>query len=176
LRFYPRWTKLVHWRASDMKKWICWIVVLVVAGCALWIQRSKSASAKSVEADETLGDQLLTVEQQFWESWKNGEPQVFQELMTGDAVFFGQYGVASKSEILRQQKESVEACKVESYRLTNPRAVNIDDNAAILLYEAEQHATCGGAKVQPFMHGSSVYVKRAGKWLNLYRSEVPPAR
>jgi hypothetical protein len=159
-----------------MKKWICWNVVLAVAGGALWIQRTESASAKSVEAGATLADQLLTVEQQFWESWKNGEPQVFQELMTGDAVFFGQYGVGSKSEVLQEQKESVGACKVESYLLTNPRAVTIDDSAAILLYEAEQHATCGGAIVQPFMHGSSVYVKRAGKWLNLYRSEVPPAR
>ena len=159
-----------------MKKWICCNVLLAVAGSALWIQRTESAPAKSVELHATLADQLLTVERQFWESWKKGEPQVFQELMTGDAVFFGQYGVASKTEIMQQERESVEACKVESYLLTNPRAVPIDDSAAILLYEAEQHATCGGAKVQPFMHGSSVYVKRAGKWLNLYRSEVPPAR
>ena len=159
-----------------MKKWICWNVVLAVAGGTLWIQRTESASAKSVEAGATLADQLLTVENQFWESWKNGKPQVFQELMTGDAVYFGQYGVASKSEVPQEQKESVGACKVESYLLTNPRAVPIDDSAAILLYEAEQHATCGEAIVQPFMHGSSVYVKRAGKWLNLYRSEVPPAR
>jgi hypothetical protein len=160
----------------DMKKWICCNVVLVVAGGALLIQRTNSASAKTVEAEVTLADQLLRVERQFWESWKKGEPQVFQELMTDDAVFFGQYGVASKAEIMQQARESVEACKVENYRLTNPRAVPIDDSAAILLYEAEQHATCGGAKVQPFMHGSSVYVRRAGKWLNLYRSEVPPAR
>jgi hypothetical protein len=158
-----------------MKKWICWIVVLAVVAGVIWIRRTKSASAKSVEAHATLADRLLTVEIQFWESWKNGKPQVFQELMTGDAVFFGQYGVASKAEILQAQKESAEACKVEGYLLTNPRTVTIDDGAAILLYEAEQHATCGGAKVQPFMHGSSVYVKRAGKWLNLYRSEVPPA-
>jgi hypothetical protein len=159
-----------------MKKWICWNVVLAVVAGGFWMQRTKSASAKSVEADATLADQLLTVERQFWESWKNGKPQVFQELMTGDAVFFGQYGVASKAEIMQAQKESVEACKVESYLLTNPRAVPIDDGAAILLYEAEQHATCGGATVHPFMHGSSVYVKRSGKWLNVYRSEVPPAK
>ena len=96
--------------------------------------------------------------------------------MTSDAVFFGQYGVSSKTEIMQQQKESVESCKVESYLLTDPRAIRIDKDAAILLYEARQNATCGGVKVLPIMHGSSVYARRAGKWLNLYRSEVPPAQ
>jgi hypothetical protein len=77
---------------------------------------------------------------------------------------------------MQQQEQSVQVCKVESFALTNPRAIRIDDNAAILLHEAEQHATCGGGTAQPLMHGSSVYAKRAGKWINLYRSEVPPAQ
>ena len=77
---------------------------------------------------------------------------------------------------MQQQKESVESCKVESYLLTDPRAIRIDKDAEILLYEARQNATCGGVKVLPIMHGSSVYARRAGKWLNLYRSEVPPAQ
>ncbi len=117
----------------------------------------------------------MRVETQLWESWKNGKPEVFDEIMTDDAVFFGQYGVASKSDILTQQRESVGQCKIKSYALTNARTIRIDDNSAILLYEAEQHAACGGAPVKPLMHGSSVYVKRVSKWMNAFRSEVPPA-
>jgi len=159
-----------------MKNWICWNVMLAVAVGVIWAQRTQTASAKGVKANASLAEQLLKVEEKFWESWKNGKPQVFDDLMTGDAVFFGQYGVASKAEIMQQQKESVDACKVESYALTNPRAIPLDENSAILLYEATQNATCGGIKVQPLMHGSSVYVQRSGKWLNIYRSEVPPAK
>lgn len=122
-----------------------------------------------------LVDELMRVETQLWESWKNGKPEVFDEIMTDDAVFFGQYGVASKSDILTQQRESVGQCKIKSYALTNARTIRIDDNSAILLYEAEQHAACGGAPVKPLMHGSSVYVKRVSKWMNAFRSEVPPA-
>ena len=130
----------------------------------------------AVQIKGSLLDELLSVESRFWESWKNGKPEVFQELMTEDAVFFGEYGVANKAEIMQEQEQSVKACKVESYTLRNPRVIPIDASSAILLYEAEQHATCGGAKVQPFMRGSSVYVNRQGKWLNVYRSEVPPAK
>lgn len=122
-----------------------------------------------------LVDELMRVETQLWESWKNGRPEVFDEIMTDDAVFFGQYGVASKSDILTEQRASVGQCKIESYALTSARTIRIDDNSAILLYEAEQHATCGGAPVKPLMHASSVYVKRASKWMNVFRSEVPRA-
>ena len=156
-------------------KWTCWVILATLATTLFCMGRT-AASAKSMQSGAALAEQLLTVEKQFWESWKNGNPQVFQELMADDAVFFGQYGMSSKVEIMQQQKESVGSCKVESYVLSDPRAIRIDDDAAILLYEARQDATCGGAKVQPLMHGSSVYARRAGKWVNLYRSEVPPAQ
>jgi hypothetical protein len=168
-----------------MKKWFVVCVLVALAAGVFAIQRAQPASVQmtgnggspvEVSADGALADELLAVETQFWESWKNGKPEVFKELMANDAVFFGQFGVAPKDAILQQQAESVQVCKVESYALTSPRAIRIDENAAIFLYEAEQHAICGGGKVQPVMHGSSVYVKRGGKWINLYRSEVPPAQ
>lgn len=126
-------------------------------------------------ADDSLVSQLITAERRLWDAWKNGKPEVWRQNLRDDAVFFGQYGVAPKSELVAEQKESIISCKVESYSLTDPRAIRLDDNSAILLYEAEQHAVCGGATVQPRMHGSSVYVLREGKWLNVFRSEVPPA-
>jgi Domain of unknown function (DUF4440) len=156
-------------------KWMYWIIPFAVATTPFAIERT-SASPSGTQSAVALADQLLSVEKQFWESWKHGKPEVFQELMTDDAIFFGQYGVSSKAEIVQQQKESVGSCQVESYALTDPRVIRIDDEAAILLYEARQDATCGGVKVQPIMHGSSVFARRAGKWLNLYRSEVPPAQ
>jgi hypothetical protein len=155
-----------------MKMAICGGLLMVLGAASVLFGMAKHAAASRSTA---LVDELLRVENQLWDSWKDGKPVVFDQLMTDDAVFFGPYGVASKSDVLAEQRESVGQCKVESYALTNPRAIRIDDNAAILLYEAEQHASCGGAPVKPLMHGSSVYVKRAGKWMNVFRSEVPPA-
>jgi hypothetical protein len=159
-----------------MKRLICWSVVTALAAAGALAQQTKPPSVEDMQGISALAGQLLTVEKRFWESWKNHKPEAFQELMTDDAVFFGQYGVASKAEIIDEQKGSVQSCTVESYALTNPCAIPIDATSAILLYEAEQHATCGGVKVQPFMHGSSVYVRHGGKWMSVYRSEVPPAK
>jgi hypothetical protein len=148
-----------------MKRLIRWGLptALVAAGVLAAAQKHPTSPNGT-----PLVDELMRVETQLWESWKNGKPEVFDEIMTDDAVFFGQYGVASKSDILTQQRESVGQCKIKSYALTNARTIRIDDDSAILLYEAEQHAACGGAPVKPLMHGSSVYVKRASKWMNVF--------
>ncbi|MHB8526973.1 MAG: nuclear transport factor 2 family protein [Candidatus Acidiferrales bacterium] len=122
-----------------------------------------------------LTAELVAAEKEFWEAWKDKQPKRFAAAMADDAVFFGLYGVTGKAESVAEQRDSVKTCNVKSYDLTNPRVIPIDANAAILLYDAEQHAICGGQAVQPFMHGESVYARRNGRWINLLRSEVPAA-
>jgi hypothetical protein len=122
-----------------------------------------------------LTAELVAAEKEFWEAWKNKQPDRFAAAMADDAVFFGLYGTTGKAESVNEQRDSVKSCQVASYALTNPRVIPIDADAAILLYDAEQHAICGGQPVQPFMHGESVYALRHGRWINLLRSEVPAA-
>ena len=126
-------------------------------------------------SSDKLTAELLAAEKEFWEAWKNKQPDRFASAMADDAVFFGLYGTTGKAESIAEQRDSVKSCQVASYALTNPRVIPIDADAAILLYDAEQHAICGGQPVHPFMHGESVYALRNGRWMNLLRSEVPAA-
>src|SRR5579864_5977885 len=89
--------------------------------------------------DRSTAD-LLAAEREFWEAWKNKQPDRFASAMADDAVFFGLYGTTGKAESVNEQRDSVNSCQVASYALTNPRAILIDASAAILLYDAEQHA------------------------------------
>lgn len=132
-------------------------------------------SQMSSVSDAKLTSDLLAAERAFWEAWKNKQPDRFAAAMADDAVFFGLYGTTGKAESVNEQRDSVNSCQVTTYALTNPRVIPIDADAAILLYDAEQHAVCGGQPVQPFMHGESVYALRSGRWMNLLRSEVPAA-
>ena len=136
---------------------------------------SRMFSQMSSASNAKLTADLLAAEREFWEAWKNKQPDRFAAAMADDAVFFGLYGTTGKAESVAEQRDSVNSCQVASYALTNPRVIPIDANAAILLYDAEQHAICGGQPVQPFMHGESVYALRNGRWINLLRSEVPAA-
>lgn len=131
--------------------------------------------SQSSGSNTKLTADLLAAEREFWDSWKNKQPDRFASALADDAVFFGLYGTTGKAESVNEQRDSVNSCQVASYALTNARAIPIDASAAILLYDAEQHAVCGGQPVHPFMHGESVYAFRNGRWINLLRSEVPAA-
>lgn len=137
--------------------------------------RQITSSQINNSSNAKLTTELVAVEKEFWEAWKNKQPDRFAAALADDAIFFGLYGTTGKSESVNEQRDSVKTCEVKSYALTNLRSIPIDANAAILLYDAEQHAICGGQAVQPFMHGESVYVRRNGRWINLLRSEVPAA-
>ncbi|MHB8756166.1 MAG: nuclear transport factor 2 family protein [Candidatus Acidiferrales bacterium] len=134
-----------------------------------------TSSQVNNSSNAKLTAELVAAEKEFWEAWKNKQPNRFAAAMADNAVFFGLYGTTGKAESVAEQRDSVKTCTVKSYALTNLRSIPIDANAAILLYNAEQHAICGGQAVQPFMHGESVYARRNGRWINLLRSEVPAA-
>ncbi len=136
---------------------------------------SRMPSQMSSASNAKLTSELLAAERVFWEAWKNKQPDRFASAMADDAVFFGLYVTTGKAESVAEQRDAVKSCQVASYALTNPRVISIDANAAILLYDAEQHAICGGQPVHPYMHGESVYALRHGRWINLLRSEVPAA-
>lgn len=139
------------------------------------VAASAPQAAAPSDKNDKLTAELVAAEKEFWEAWKNKQPERFARAMSGDAVFFGIYGVTGRSELLGEQNDSTQTCHVKSYSLTNLRSIPIDRDAAILLYDAEQHATCGDQPVTPFMHGESVYARRHGRWINILRSEVPAA-
>ena len=162
-----------------MKSALCCVAV----ACSLFASfsfanaapRRSTAPQTVAAATDKLTAALVAVEKEFWEAWKNKQPDRFANAMADEAVFFGLYGASDKSEMLDEQRDSVKTCVVKSYALTNLRSISIDRDAAILLYDAEQHATCGDQPVHPFMHGESVYARRHGRWINVLRSEVPAA-
>lgn len=158
-----------------------WTTTFVTLFCSLFVclpsagatPRHATAPQAIASSSDKLTAALAAAEKEFWEAWKNKQPDRFANAMADDAVFFGTYGVAGKSELLSEQRDSVKSCVVKSYTLTNLRSIRIDANSAILFYDAEQRATCGDQPVHPFMHGESVYARRHGRWLNILRSEVP---
>jgi|SRR5579872_1456684 len=150
-------------------------IALLLTGLGDNLRSAGSHPQLANSSSDKLTAELLAAEKEFWEAWKNKQPDRFASAMADDAVFFGLYGTTGKTESVSEQRDSVNSCQVASYALTNPRVISIDANAAILLYDAEQHAVCGGQPVHPFMHGESVYALRNGRWINLLRSEVPAA-
>jgi len=150
-----------------MKKLIMIMAIAIAASSAAFGQMKSKATNNSVEA------QLIALEKQSWEEWKNKNGTFFQTFLTDEAVNVGVGGLSNKSQIV---KSTTSDCEIKSFSVDNFKVVMLDKDAALLTYTAMQDGVCGGRTIPAKVLASSVYVKRGGKWLNAFYQETPPAQ
>jgi hypothetical protein len=143
------------------------IVMIAIAASFVAFGQMKASKDKnnSVEA------QLITLEKQSWEAWKNRNGGFFQSFLSDDTVSVGNTGVGDKSQIVKATSGS--DFEVKSYSLDNFKLTMLEKNTAILTYKATQDVTCNGKTELAMMWASSVFVKRSGKWLAAFHQETP---
>lgn len=150
-----------------MKKLIMIMAIAIAASSAAFGQMKSKATNNSVDT------QLIALEKQSWEEWKNKNGTFFQTLLTDEAVNVGVGGLSNKSQIVKSTSSD---CEIKSFSVDNFKVVMLDKDAALLTYTAMQDGVCGGRTIPAKVFASSVYVKRGGKWLNAFYQETPPAQ
>jgi thymidine kinase len=145
-----------------MKKIFVFMMIAIAASSAVFGQMKSKGNGNSVEA------QLIALEKQAWEEWKNKNRGFVQNFLADDAFFVYADGIVDKSQIVK----SIGSCEIKSYSLDNFKFQMLDKNAALLTYTAMQDAVCGGKTQPASVRSTSVYVKRGGKWLNAFYTET----
>lgn len=112
--------------------------------------------------------QIIALEKQAWEAWKNKDLAFFQSYLTDDALSVNAGGVFHKAQIL----EYYGSCEVKSYSLDNFKFRQLEKNSALITFTAVQDAVCDGNPTPKAVRSTSVYVKRGGKWLNALYMET----
>ncbi len=148
-----------------MKK-IIMILMIAVGVSSVAYGQTKMSKDPKVEA------QIIALEKQAWEAWKNKDLAFFQTYLTADALSVNTDGVFDKAQIL----EYYASCDVKNYSLDNFKFRMIEKNSALITFTANQDAVCGGKQNSLTVRASSVYVKRGGKWLNALYMETPTAQ
>jgi hypothetical protein len=146
-----------------MKK-ISMLMMIMIAASSVILGQMKTK-----DADNSVEAQLIKIEKQSWEERKNKNRAFVQTFLSEEAFFVYGDGVVDKTQIVK----AVGNCEIKSFSLDNFKFLSLDKNAALLSYTAAQDVVCGG-KIQPAtVRSTSVYVKRGGKWLNTFYSEIP---
>jgi hypothetical protein len=136
---------------------------------AIAIAVSSAAFGQTKAKDNSVETQIVALEKQAWEAWKNKNRDFVQNYLSDEAFFVYGDGIVDKAQIVK----AVGTCEFKSYTLDNFKFLSLDKNAALLTYTAAQDIVCGG-KTQPAMvRSTSLYVKRGGKWLSAFYTETP---
>lgn len=142
------------------------LVLLVSAGVASAQTNEKGSKA----GKSSVEDQLISMEKQAWEAWKNKNGGYFQTFLADDAVLISGSGVEGKAAAVKSISSM--PCEVRGYSLDNFKLIMIEKNTALLTYSAKQDYSCNGKAGPPQVWASSIFVKRGGKWLNISHQET----
>ena len=126
------------------------------------------ACAAESSADEAA---VRALEARSWVAWQNHDAAFFEQFLSDDHVEIHGYGVAGKAAVVEGVRSPY--CKVQSYALGPLTVTVVSADSMLVTYRAEQDTTCGTARVPSPVWASSLYARRAGRWVNVLYQHTP---
>jgi hypothetical protein len=120
--------------------------------------------------DETLIRQL---ESESWIAWKTHDAAFFEKFLADDHVEVHGYGITDRTAVIAGVRSPL--CVVQTYSLGPFTVTKTSADSVLVTYRAEQDTLCGGARVPSPVWATSLYVKRAGRWVNVLYQHTPAA-
>ena len=140
-----------------------------IAATALFAAET-SAQTALASSDETL---IRELEAKSWVAWKSRDASFFEQFLSEDHVEVHPYGIVGKAAVVDGVRSP--ACVVQAYSLGPLSLTRVSADTVLVTYRAEQNTTCGEQKVPSPVWATSLYAKRAGRWVNVMYQHTPAA-
>lgn len=144
------------------------ILMIAIAATSVVFGQTKMSDAEKTKA------QLIKMEKQAWESWKNSNGNYFKSYLADTAVIVRASGRFDKAQTVKSFSSG--SCEVRSVSLDNFNLVMPQEKTAILTYKAVQDVTCDGTLLPSTVWASTVLIKKNGNWLATFHQETPTAK
>jgi hypothetical protein len=131
----------------------------------------ESSSSGTLSAPDEAS--IRELEARSWVAWKGHDAAFFEQFLAEDHVEVHAHGIVGKAAVLAGVRSPV--CVVQSYSLGALALTRVSADAVLVTYRAEQDTSCGGAKVPSPVWATSLYAKRAGRWVNVLYQHTPVA-
>ena len=117
--------------------------------------------------DEAAQKALIANERALLTAVAKNDKAAFQSLVEPDGVWATVTGFVPMGPLANGLTEF----EMPNWTIENPRVVWTDGNAALLLYIRTGGGSFGGRTLPPMMLASTLWTKRAGKWLAVNHQE-----
>jgi len=146
------------------KQSILFCVTLIAAAPVCFAQVSPAKPAKSASNQTAITD----LEKSAWESYKNKQADAFRKLMSKD--YYGTYA----EDIKNLDREVADMAKTDlrDYSLTDMKVVFPSADVAVITYKATIQQTSEGKDMSGTFNSGSIWVKKGGKWLEVFHTEA----
>jgi hypothetical protein len=127
-------------------------------------------------AESSLEREVVAMERQFFTAWQNKSTDAVEKNIAPEGISWSEWGVMDKAAQIANQKNANANCAVRSFSFENVRVIPVSRDSAMLLYTVNQDALCGTSPAPTPVSNSSLWVKRDGRWVNVYRASVFPRK
>lgn len=160
-----RRTSAIQSKNLNMKKqFILFCVTLIAAAPICFAQASPAKPAKSASNEKAITD----LEKSAWESYKSKQADAFKKLMSQD--YCGAYADGVKT--LDMEVADMAKTDLRDYSLADMKVVFPSADVAVITYKTTMQETSEGKDMSGTYTSSSVWVKKGGKWLGVFHTEV----
>jgi hypothetical protein len=146
------------------------LMILIATATVAFPQGPPKATVAQSDAEKTAANNIIGLEQQFWEALKNKDAKFFEANLPDDLVAVGYVGVLTKSTAVNLFFKM--PCEVRSFTLTDFKVTFFTSETAFVTYKGATDGTCFGKPI-PTVWASAVYVKRDKRWLKASHQETP---
>ena len=140
----------------------CVTLIAVVPVCLP--QASPAKPAKSA-SNETA---ITHLETSAWEAYKNKQADAFKKLMSED--YCGEYAEGIKN--LDREVADMAKADLRDYSLADMKVVFPSADVAVITYKSTIQQTSEGKDISGTYNSGSIWVKKGGKWLEVFHTEV----
>jgi hypothetical protein len=142
-----------------------------MSGSTIIAAGATNASSDKASRAGDVGATLINLEKQSWVAWKAHDGAYFSSFLSDDHVDVSARGATDKANVVAGVAGPF--CSVESYAVDGFQVTRLSQDAALLVYHAQQKTTCAGVPVPSPAWVSSLYIKRGGRWLNAVFQQTP---
>lgn len=139
-------------------------MTLVAAAPICLSQASPSNSGKSAMKETTITDS----EKSAWEAYKNKQADAFKKYLATD--YCGSYAQGTKT--VDTEVADMKKTDLRDYSFADMKVVFPSADVAVTTYKAAVQSTSDGQDTSGTYNVASVWIKKGGKWLVIFHSDV----
>ena len=117
-------------------------------------------------------EQLQAHEQMLLDAYREHKGDVFRKDLATNALMIDGAGPAEREKIISDISSG--NCTVTTATITDAKVLNIDRDAAVLYYTLKVDGKCGSSPLPGSAYASTLYSRRAGKWVPVFHQETLP--
>jgi hypothetical protein len=139
-------------------------MALIAVAPICFAQTSPSKSDKSTSKGTAITDS----EKAAWEAYKNKQADVFKKYLTTD--YCGVYAEGIKN--VDKEVADMEKTELRDYSFADMKVVFPSADVAVATYKATLQSSSGGQDTSGTYNVASVWIKKGGKWLVIFHTDV----